>query len=198
MYMAPDAGKFIEPERQLAAELAGAQIASDQAGMLRANGIETEVISGGTTLGAPYMGQLQGVTEFRPGCYVFGDMKYADFGALARDEIALTILTTVVSHCEPDRFVVDAGSKTLTHSPALTTPGYGTFVQYPALAVNGPSEEHGVVHLPQGLKPPAIGAKLDIYPNYVSDVVNLGDELWVTQNDEVIAIWDILARGKRV
>ena len=38
----------------------------------------------------------------------------------------------------------------------------------------------------------------DLYPNYVSDVVNLSDKLWVVQDDEVIAIWDILARGKRV
>ena len=74
----------------------------------------------------------------------------------------------------------------------------GTFVQYPELTVNVASEEHGAVHLPPSVKSPTIGTKLDIYPNYVSDVVNLGDELWVVQGDEVIATWDILARGKRV
>jgi D-serine deaminase-like pyridoxal phosphate-dependent protein len=115
--------------------------------------------------------------------------------------MSVTILTTVVSVpsvAEPDRFVVDAGSKTLTHAGATTTPGYGTLVQYPELAVNVASEEHGAVHLPKGVKPPAIGTKLDIYPNYVSDAVNISDKLWVVQNGDVIAVWDILARGKRV
>jgi D-serine deaminase-like pyridoxal phosphate-dependent protein len=128
-------------------------------------------------------------------------MKYADLGALSREQISLTILTTVVSVpdvSEPDHFIVDAGSKTLTHSNAMTTPGYGTFVQYPDLHVTVGSEEHGGVSLPKGIRPPAVGTKLDIYPNYVSDVVNLGDLLWVLKGDEVIATWEISARGKRV
>jgi D-serine deaminase-like pyridoxal phosphate-dependent protein len=201
MYMAGGTGVHLDPEMQLAGELAGAKVATDAAAYLRKNGIETQVISGGSTPGAKFVDKLQGVTEYRPGCYVFGDMKYADLGALSRDQISLTILTTVVSVpdlSEPDHFIVDAGSKTLTHSSAMTTPGYGTFVQYPDLHVTVGSEEHGGVALPKGVKPPAIGTKLDIYPNYVSDVVNLGDVLWVLKGDEVIATWEIAARGKRV
>jgi D-serine deaminase-like pyridoxal phosphate-dependent protein len=201
MYMAGDTCKDVERGKQLAGELAGAKIALDAAALLQAHGIETEVISGGSTPGAQYMDQLDGVTEYRVGCYVFGDMKYADLGAHTREQMSLTILTTVVSVPsvrEPDHFVVDAGSKTLTHSDAMTTPGYGTFVQYPKLTIDVASEEHGAVHLPPGVEPPIIGDKLDIYPNYVSDVVNLSDTLWVVQGDDVVAVWDILARGKRV
>ena len=201
MYIAGGLIKHMEKDKQLAEEQAAIDVVLNAAGLLRDHGIETEVVSGGTTPGAQYMADIEGVTEYRVGCYVFGDMKYADLGALAREQMALTILTTVVSipsMPEPDHFVVDAGSKTLTHSGAMTSPGYGTFVQRPDLTVNVPSEEHGGVYLPQGVRPPAIGTKLDIYPNYVSDVVNLGDELWVVQDDEVIATWDILARGQRV
>jgi D-serine deaminase-like pyridoxal phosphate-dependent protein len=201
MYMAGGTGVYLEPEKQLAGELAGAKVATEAAAYLAANGIPTEVVSGGSTPGAKFVDRLQGVTEYRPGCYVFGDMKYADIGALTREQISLTILTTVVSVpdvAEPDHFVVDAGSKTLTHCQAMTTPGYGTFVQFPRLSVTIASEEHGSVHLPKGFKPPQLGAKLDIYPNYVSDVVNLSDTLWVVQGDEVIADWEIAARGKRV
>ena len=79
----------------------------------------------------------------------------------------------------------------------MTTPGYGLFVSMPGVTVTAPSEEHGSVHLPAGAAPPPVGAKLEVYPNYVSDVVNLGDELWVVQGDEVIAVWAIAARGKR-
>ena len=201
MYMAGGTGVYIEPQRQIAGELAGAKVATDAAAYLAVNGIKTEVISGGSTPGAKFVNELQGVTEYRPGCYVFGDMKYADIGALTREQISLTILTTVVSVpdvTEPDHFVVDSGSKTLTHSLAMTTPGFGTFVQYPQLNITVASEEHGSVHLPKGQRPPQLGSKLDIYPNYVSDVVNLSDTLWVVQGDEVIATWDIAARGKRV
>ena len=191
----------MEREKQEACEAAGARVGTEAAAMLRKNGIESEVISGGSTPGAQFMDGIEGITEYRPGCYVFGDMKYADLGAHTREQMALTILTTVVSVpeiSEPDHFVVDAGSKTLTHSTATTTPGYGTFVQYPSLSVATPSEEHGAVYLPKGFQPPPVGTKLDIYPNYVSDVVNLSDQLWVVNGDQVVAVWEIAARGKRV
>lgn len=197
--MAGGTCKHLEPEKQLAGELEGAKIAIDSAALLRKNGIDTPIISGGSTPGSRYMDRLKGVTEYRPGCYVFGDMQYADLGAHTREQISLTILTTVVSvdsSPEPDHFVVDAGSKALTHFLSRTTPGHGTFVQHPDLAVNGASEEHGTVRLPKGNRPPDIGIKLDIYPNYVSDTVNLFDILWVVQDDDVIATWDIQARGK--
>lgn len=200
MYMAGGTTKSADRADQLAGEQAGARVATEAAALLRAHDIETSVISGGSTPGAQYMHFLEGVNEYRAGCYVFGDMKYADLDAHTRAQMSLTILTTVVSVPSvpaPDHFVVDAGSKTLTHSDAFTTPGYGTFVQYPELAINVASEEHGAVHLPPGFEPPPIGAKLDIWPNYVSDVVNLADELWVVQGQDVIAVWDVLARGKR-
>jgi D-serine deaminase-like pyridoxal phosphate-dependent protein len=198
MYMAK--AKYVEREKQLAGERGGAKVATEAVALLKVNGIETNVVSGGSTPGAQYMDLIEGVTEFRPGCYVFGDMKYADVGVHTREQMSLTILTTVVSRpteLEPDRFVVDAGSKTLTHCPATASPGYGTFVQYPHLSVTVASEEHGTVRIPRGTQPPPIGAKLDIYPNYASDVVNLADRLWVVQGEDVVAVWDVLARGRR-
>lgn len=199
MYMAGGTCKHLEPDKQLAGELAGAKIATDSAALLQSHDIKTEVISGGSTPGARYMDHLEGITEYRVGCYAFGDMQYADLGAHTREQMSLTILTTVVSVAsipEPDHFVVDTGSKSLTHLLSRTTAGHGTFVQHPNLAVDGASEEHGTVRLPQGVEPPPMGTKLDIYPNYVSDTVNMFDQLWVVQGDDVIAVWDILGRGK--
>ena len=201
MYMAGGTCKSPDPDEQRAGEVAGARVAAGAAALLRKHGIETDVIAGGSTPGSRYLEYLEGVTEYRPGCYVFGDMKYADLNAHTREQMSLTILATVVSVPEdpnPDHFVVDAGSKTVTHSDATTTPGYGTFVQYPELSITVASEEHGTVHVPKGFRPPAIGTKLDIWPNYVSDVVNMFDKLYVVEGDDVIAEWDILARGKRV
>jgi D-serine deaminase-like pyridoxal phosphate-dependent protein len=200
-YMAGGTCKSADPAQQLAGEQAGAKVAIDAAASLRPYGIATEVVSGGSTPGSRYMAHLAGVTEYRPGCYVFGDMAYADLGAHTRQQMALTILATVVSvpaGPEPDHFVVDAGSKTITHFRAPTTPGYGTFVQMPDIHIAVASEEHGGVHLPKGVRPPALGTKLDIWPNYVSDVVNQSDELWVVRGDEVMAVWPISAARKRV
>jgi D-serine deaminase-like pyridoxal phosphate-dependent protein len=199
MYIAGAIARYLERDQQLNEELRAAKIVTDSAAMLRTNGIETPVISGGTTPGAQYMHLIEGLTEYRPGCYVFSDVKYAEVGALAFDQIALTILTTVVSVpsvAEPDHFVVDAGSKMLTHTKATTIPGFGLFVGMPSVTVTRASEEHGIVQLPAGVQPPSIGAKLEIYPTYASDVTNLSDRLWVVQKDQVIATWDIAARGK--
>lgn len=201
MYIAGTILDHLEPDKQLAVELAAIEKVTGVADSLKKEGIDTPVISGGTTPGSRYLEQLKGINEYRVGCYVFGDMKYADAGAHTRNDMALTVLTTVVSIPEvpvPTHFVVDAGSKTLTHSGALTSPGYGTVAQNTAWTVNSPSEEHGAIYISPGDTPPKLGSKIDLYPNYVSDVVNLADELWVVQGEDVIAVWDILARGKRV
>jgi len=198
MVMAGYVYKELDPEKQLAAERRGAKYATDGADQLRRQGIAVEVVSVGSTPGAKHMHQVAGVTEYRPGAYIFGDVINADLGAHTLDEMALTVLTSVVSVPAPDRFIVDAGSKTLTDARSRTTEGRGPIVQMPGVAISWLCEEHGMVDLPAGVKPPALETKLEILPNYVSDVVNLGDQLWVVQGDRVIAVWDILARGKRV
>ncbi len=199
MYIAGAIARYLDRDQQLNEELRAAKIVTDAAAMLHEHGIETRAVSGGTTPGAQYMHLIPGLTEYRPGCYVFGDVKYAEVGALTFDQIAMTVLTTVVSvpsGAQPSHFVTDAGSKMLTHTKATSIPGFGIVVGMPSVTVTRASEEHGIVQLPPGVPAPPIGAKLDIYPNYASDVTNLSDYLWVVQNDQVIATWEIAARGK--
>ena len=203
MYMAGGIGEHVAREEQLKAEVAGSKVAAEAAAYLKKNGIDTEVIGGGSTPGAKFMDYIDdAVIEYRPGCYVFGDQRYVDLGALTRQQMALTVLATVVAVPEipnPDRIVVDAGSKSFSHMSGIVTPGYGTVVQYPDLHLSSLSEEHGVVYgIPAGAKLPKIASKVDILPNYVSDAVNYFDQMWVVKENEVIATWDILARGKNV
>ena len=188
----------LESEGQLAAERRGLSVATEAVDLLRSHGIETEVVSAGSTPGAQYMHLIEGITEYRPGAYIFGDVINADLGAHTLEQMALSVLATVVSVPASDRFIVDAGSKTLTDAASKKTPGRGPIVQMPGVVVGWVCEEHGIVDLPAGVESPELGTKLDVLPNYVSDVVNLGDELWVVQNDEVLAVWEIAARGKRV
>ena len=85
--------------------------------VLRSAGLdEPEVSVGSTPTAAAVMG-VAGVTECRPGNYVFHDASQVALGTCALEDCALTVVATVVSVPAPGRAVVDAGSKTLSSDP---------------------------------------------------------------------------------
>lgn len=122
--------------------------------------------------------QFDGVTEIRPGNAVFCDLTQVTLGAATRDDLALSIIATVVS--VNDRFaIIDAGSKMLSsdrgaHGSARMT-GIGRaqsliepWHDFPVASL---SEEHGLVE--HGGHPLAIGQRLRIWPNHACAVANL-------------------------
>lgn len=171
----------------------------EQAERLRAAGIPIAEISVGSTPTSTSAAQVPGVTEVRPGTYVFFDRMTTSAGISTLDEIALTILTTVVSRPEPDIAIIDAGSKTFCGDivPANAhLEGYGVTADGQSGIVERMSEEHGIVRLAPGFSP-AIGDKLFFYPNHVCTSVNLSDEVIVVQSGMVKEIWPVAARGRR-
>jgi len=167
----------------------------DSAELLREHGFDIQVVSVGSTPAAFTTTTIEGVTEMRPGTYVFNDRAYLRFG-LKPEDCAMRILATVTSRPAPDRAIVDAGSKTLTSDMAPGAAGHGLIVDYPDAVIVRISEEHGVVHLPpsaQGLK---VGDKVEIIPNHVCPTVNLQDEMYVVRDGEVVDTWPVVARGK--
>jgi D-serine deaminase-like pyridoxal phosphate-dependent protein len=80
-------------------------------------GVRPAVVSGGSTPTIWRTHELTGVTEFRPGTYVYNDRTTAEIGACDWDDCALTVLGTVVSTTLPGQAVVDAGSKALGREP---------------------------------------------------------------------------------
>lgn len=164
--------------------------------LLRANGIPVDTVSVGSTPAAAYTPTVPGITEMRPGTYVFNDNTGFLFGRVGVDGCALRILATVISRPAPDRAVVDAGSKTLTMDPPKGRAGFGYIVQYPDATIARLSEEHGVVELPPSAQGMRVGERVEIIPNHVCPTVNLQDELFVTRDGEVIDRWPIIARGK--
>ncbi len=166
---------------------------------LREAGIPIKEVSVGSTPSTPYAAQIPGVTEVRPGTYVFFDRMTTRAGTNTPDEIALSILATVVSRPAPDIAIIDAGSKTFCGDVipekvnlvgyAITTDGQNGIV----VSMN---EEHGIVQLSPGFVP-KIGDKLTFFPNHVCTTVNLSDEVVVMQNGVVTDIWPVVARGKR-
>jgi D-serine deaminase-like pyridoxal phosphate-dependent protein len=176
------------------AKAAGAEIV-ETAELLREHGFEIPVVSVGSTPAAFATTTVEGVTEMRPGTYVFNDRNYLRYG-IKPEDCALRILATVTSRPAPDRAIIDAGSKTLTSDVNAANPGHGLIVEYPDAVIERISEEHGVVILPpsaQGLK---VGDKVEVIPNHVCPTVNLQDELYLVRDGEVVETWPVIARGK--
>lgn len=87
----------------------------DAANSLRAAGIECPIVSVGSTPTALYARHLTGVTEARPGVYMFGDLFQAGIGSCTMDDIALTVLATVIAHQEDEnQLLIDAGGLALS------------------------------------------------------------------------------------
>jgi D-serine deaminase-like pyridoxal phosphate-dependent protein len=163
---------------------------------LRAAGVPIGAVSVGSTPTSQSAARIPGVTEVRPGTYVFGDYTTAEGGSTAYDEIALSILCTVVSRPAADKATVDGGSKTFSGDVAPgKLKGYARAVGMEAY-VERMNEEHGVVQLGPGADP-RVGDRIAFYPIHVCTTVNLADELIGVRDGRVETVWPILARGKR-
>lgn len=166
---------------------------------LRASGIPIQEVSVGSTPTTPAAALVPGVTEVRPGTYVFFDRMTTKSDISTPDEIALSILTTVVSRPTEDIAIIDAGSKTFCGDiiPAnASLQGYGITIDGKSGVVERMNEEHGIVRLAPGYAP-QIGDKLTFFPNHVCTTVNLSDEVVIVQNGFVKDIWRVAARGQR-
>ncbi len=80
------------------------------AGRLSAVGINSPVVSVGSTPTALFAQDLTGVTEVRAGVYMFFDLVMHGIGTCALDDIALSVLVSVIGH-QPEKnwVIVDGG-----------------------------------------------------------------------------------------
>ncbi len=160
--------------------------------------IPISAFSGGTT---PLMWQaheVAGLTELRPGTYIYHDRATVAAGAATLDECALHVHATVISSPEKGRAVIDAGSKTLSSdriSPEYGE-GYGLVLEYPEATITNLSEEHGVLDVSACPTQPEIGERVRIVPNHVCVVTNLHDEVVFQRNDVIQGVYPVWARGK--
>ncbi|CAI6018590.1 alanine racemase [Cohnella sp. JJ-181] len=175
-----------------------AETAREAAEALRGFGYAIESVSAGSTPVGRFASAMAGVTEIRPGTYVFGDVMMVKAQALAIGQCALTVLVTVVSRPAPDRAVIDAGTKVFTmdgEASAIGT-GRGYVVGRPDIEVSWFNEEHGILTLPVGERDLLVGDKLEIIPSHCCAVVNMLDEMHVVDGERVLDTWRIAARGK--
>jgi D-serine deaminase-like pyridoxal phosphate-dependent protein len=164
---------------------------------LRRAGFAAEIVSGGSTPTAFSTDAIPGLTEFRPGTYVYNDRTTALIGACAWEDCAYSVLATVVSTAVPGQAVVDAGSKALAReeirAPGVT--GFGALLDRPEIVVSALSEEHGILELSGTDWRPRVGDRVRIVPNHVCVSVNLHDRIWALRGESIAESWKVEARG---
>jgi D-serine deaminase-like pyridoxal phosphate-dependent protein len=160
--------------------------------------VPPRVVSGGSTPTLWQTHQIGGVTEFRPGTYVFNDRTTAEIGACGWDDCALTVLATVVSTAVSGQAVIDAGSKALGREPMRGADGggFGALLDRPDVVVKAMSEEHGLLDLSRSSWRPRVGDSVRVVPNHVCIVVHLNDAMYGVRNDRVELSWPVEARGR--
>jgi D-serine deaminase-like pyridoxal phosphate-dependent protein len=161
-------------------------------------GLAAEVVSGGSTPAAFRMHHIPGLTEIRPGTYVFNDRDTYSMGACAWEDCALTVLATVISDAVPGQVVVDAGVKALGREPirAKEGGGYGAVLDHPEVSVVRMSEEHGILDLSDSVWKPSVGEQVRIVPNHACIVTHLFDAMLGVRGDIVETWWHVGARGR--
>lgn len=166
---------------------------------LISSGVDISTVSVGSTPSTQFIVKVPGVTQIRPGTYVFNDYNQIELGLVGLDKCALTVVSTVVSKQTKNRAIIDAGSKTLTTELSFKSEknkkSYGLVKNHDNVIIYNLSEEHGFVRLPEDSSL-EVGDKIEIIPNHVCPVVNLFDKLFISKNKKIIDNWEIKARGK--
>ena len=179
------------------------------AGILRDAGIACPEVSIGSTPTACFGTSFEGVSEFRAGVYLFGDLFQAALGTCDEDGIAISVLASVISR-NPARktLVIDAGGLALSKDRSRVNghpeSAFGRLTALdgslysPHALVADVHQEHGEVHYDEapelaGLR---VGDRVRVLPNHACMTAAMYDSYFVVQgpDTEVIASWD-KARG---
>ena len=173
--------------------------------LLRRNGHSAPVVSVGSTPTAHFARKLDGVTEVRAGVFMFFDLVMRGIGVCAIDDIALSVLATVIGH-RPEKgwILIDAGWMALSrdrgtqHHPV--DQGYGLVcdidgIPWLDLIVEDASQEHGIIKVRPGstatLPDLPIGAHVRILPNHACATGAQHDVYHVVESGSraIIATW---------
>jgi D-serine deaminase-like pyridoxal phosphate-dependent protein len=188
-YLAPTRARVEEIARREGEVLVAAARA------VRAAGLTCDAVSVGSTPTAPGAMSVAGVTECRPGNYVYHDASQVSLETCAVEDCAMTVVAAVVSVPAADRAVLDCGSKTLSSDPLRPSgAGHGWITGF-ASRIEKLSEEHGVVRVEPG-ETFRVGSRVRVLPNHACVVSNLHDRVFLARGDRVEGEWRVAARGR--
>jgi len=184
------------PDKIEGIAIAAGEAMVETAEEIRSHGIDLPTVSVGSTPAAFFTPTVDGVTEMRPGTYVFNDVSAFRYGRFGVEDCAARFVATVVSRPAPNRAVLDTGAKSLAMDPSRAHAGHGYIVGHPDVTIVKLSEEHGVCEIPDGEAGFAVGDRVEVIPNHVCPTVNLMDELLIARDGQIVDAWKVAARGK--
>lgn len=194
--------KTVEAKRAMAERERAAVVRAGE--RLREAGLPCVTVSVGSTPTAMFAEDLTGVTEVRAGVHMFMDLVMAGIGVCELDDIALSVLTTVIGHQEEKGWILTDGGwmamsrdrGTMAQSLDL---GYGVVCDIDArpledLIVSGANQEHGIISSRSAarvdLSQYPIGRRLRILPNHACATAAQFDAYHVLDVEgRVIARW---------
>jgi D-serine deaminase-like pyridoxal phosphate-dependent protein len=192
----------IEEIRAMAERERAAVIACAKA--LDAAALPCDIVSVGSTPTATYAERMDGVTEVRAGVYMFFDLFMTGLGVCGIDDIALSVLTSVIGH-QPDRnwIITDAGWMAMSRDRGTAKQrvdqGYGVVCDLAGrpideLIVADTNQEHGIIADRNGkaidLSRFPVGTLLRILPNHACATAAQHPQYHVIAGEPVVeATW---------
>jgi D-serine deaminase-like pyridoxal phosphate-dependent protein len=182
---------------EAAGDLAGRTLA-EVAEALRAAGHACPLVSVGSTPGATSAPFAKGVTEARPGTYIYFDANQVGLGSARIDQCAQTVLTRVTSAQRPGTVIIDAGVKAMSSDSIATAGTLGIVCDaagdpLDGLEFTGGNEEHGYLTGP-GTADLRVGDLLRIVPNHACGTTNMWSALHFVDGDQAVERSPIEAR----
>jgi D-serine deaminase-like pyridoxal phosphate-dependent protein len=172
---------------------------------LVAAGFACETVSCGSTPTAVHAEPAPGVTELRAGVYQFGDLFQAGVGSHGLEDIAISVLATVIrKRPEKNTLVIDAGAFALSKDrataalgPALDA-GFGRLADEsgtlfePPLFVRHAYQEHGLVTSasPIDYTRFPLGSRVRVLPNHACPTAAAHARYHVVAGGQVVAEWE--------
>jgi len=169
----------------------------DTRARLEREGLPLEVVAGGSTGTHDIDVTLDGLTELQSGSYCVMDLEYRKIGgregeALTEFDMALTVLTTVVSVPAPDRAIVDGGLKAFSTDKPFPPEA----VERPGVTYGFAGDEHGRLTVTDPSRAPKLGERIEFFPPHCDPTINLYDRFYVVRGQKVEAVWPVAARGR--
>jgi D-serine deaminase-like pyridoxal phosphate-dependent protein len=166
------------------------------AAALRAAGHTVDVVSVGSTPGATSAPFVAGVTEARPGTYVYYDANQVRLGSCAVDQCALTVLARVVSVQRDGRAIIDAGVKAMSSDTVAVAGSVGVVTgldgePLPGVTFAEANEEHGFLFHSGGF---TVGDLVRVVPNHACGTTNMWSHAQAVRDTLVLDEWPISAR----
>lgn len=172
------------------------------AAAIRKAGVEVEMVSVGSSPTVLHAAHLDGVTEMRCGIYLFWDLSQYSRHVCRLDEIAVSVLTSVIGHNREEGYLlVDAGalamSKDVGAHKFMPQAGFGilcdpvTSQRLGDLAIGIVYQEHGVVPVRDAawFERLPVGSMARVLPNHACITAAAFPGYDVMRGDKVSGFW---------